>query len=228
MEKHFLKRRTILTIVYFVITITRPLVTNAQIGEIVQQAFIKAIKAMDLKVQRLQNKTIWLQNAQKSMENMMSKLKLDEISEWTTKHKAQYEKYFEEFQQIKQTVSDYSNVKEIINKQVRIVSEYKAAINLFKKDAHFSPKELEYMMVVYTGIINESLSIIDHLLLVITPYDLEMNDADRLTVLEDVSSRLDNTLDDLLLFNNQNARLSLSRSKDMLDFKLVKSLYGLN
>jgi len=44
---------------------------NAQIPilEIIKAAVVKAIKAADLQIQRLQNKTIWLQNAQKTLEN---------------------------------------------------------------------------------------------------------------------------------------------------------------
>ena len=50
---------------------------QAQTGilEVIQAGIKKAIKAVDLKIQRLQNKTIWLQNAQKVLENKMSKLK---------------------------------------------------------------------------------------------------------------------------------------------------------
>ena len=57
--------------------------THAQIpiSEIIKAAVKKVIKAVDLKIQRLQNKTIWLQNAQKVLENKMSKLKLTEISD---------------------------------------------------------------------------------------------------------------------------------------------------
>ena len=36
----------------------------------------------------MQNKTIWLQNAQKVIENQMSKTKLTEISGWTEQQKA--------------------------------------------------------------------------------------------------------------------------------------------
>jgi hypothetical protein len=56
---------------------------NAQVPivEIIKAAIIKVIKAADLQIQRLQNKTIWLQNAQKTLENKMSQLKLDEIKD---------------------------------------------------------------------------------------------------------------------------------------------------
>ena len=58
---------------------------NAQIPilEIIKAGVTKVIKAVDLKIQRLQNKTIWLQNAQKTLENKVSKLKLTQISDWS-------------------------------------------------------------------------------------------------------------------------------------------------
>src|SRR6187551_3442602 len=76
---------------------------NAQIPvmEIIKQAITKVIVAVDLKIQRLQNKTIWLQNAQKVLENKMSELKLKEIAEWTDKHKKLYEEYYEELWKVK-------------------------------------------------------------------------------------------------------------------------------
>jgi len=47
------------------------------ISEVIKLTVTKIIKAIDLKVQRMQNKTIWLQNAQKVIENQLSKNKTD-------------------------------------------------------------------------------------------------------------------------------------------------------
>src|SRR5690606_24981124 len=51
--------------------------TNAQIGlaEVIRAGIKRVVRAVDLKVQRLQNRTIWLQNAQKVLENSLSRLK---------------------------------------------------------------------------------------------------------------------------------------------------------
>ena len=67
--------------------------TNAQlpIAQIIKEGIKKVIVAVDLKIQRLQTKTIWLQNAQKVVENKMSKLKLKEISDWVQKQKDLYQ-----------------------------------------------------------------------------------------------------------------------------------------
>ena len=71
---------------------------QAQTGilEIIKAGVKKVIIAVDLKIQRLQNKTIWLQNAQKVLENAMSELKLAEIGDWVQKQKTLYADYFDE------------------------------------------------------------------------------------------------------------------------------------
>ena len=85
-----------LLLVFFIAVI--PSVSKAQmpIAEIIKEGIKKVIKAVDLQIQRLQNKTIWLQNAQKAIENEMSKLKLDDISDWVEKQRKLYADYFDE------------------------------------------------------------------------------------------------------------------------------------
>src|SRR5215213_9644934 len=85
--------------------------------EIIKQAVIKVIKAVDLMIQRLQNKTIWLQNAQKVLENKLSQLKLKEISEWTKKQRKLYDQYYQELWKVKNTLVTFHKVKEIAQKQ---------------------------------------------------------------------------------------------------------------
>ncbi len=195
---------------------------------VVVQKVIKAvIKAIDLAVQRLQNKTIWLQNAQKALENTLTKLKLDEISEWTDKHKEQYAKYFDELKKVKDAISGFKKVKEIMEKQVKIVNEYKAAFNLFRQDKHFTPKEVEYMVQVYTGIIDESIKNIDQLFLVINASNTEMTDGKRLEIVNGVAGHIDENLNDLRAFNTENVKLSIQRSRDEVEVARVKAMYGI-
>jgi hypothetical protein len=99
---------------------------------IIKQAVVKVIKAVDLKIQRLQNKTIWLQNAQKVIENTMSKVKLDEITDWVEKQRTLYKDYFDELWRVKSIISYYHRIKEISEKQIRLVEEYKRAWALLK------------------------------------------------------------------------------------------------
>src|SRR6478752_7099247 len=106
-----------------------PMQTQAQIPilEIIKAAVKKVIKAVDLKIQRLQNKTIWLQNAQKTLENTMSKLKLEEITGWVEKQRELFSEYYDELKKVKDIITKYQRVKDITRKQIELVAVYKRA-----------------------------------------------------------------------------------------------------
>src|SRR6188768_3003943 len=202
---------------------------NAQIPimEIIKQAVTKVIVAVDLKIQRLQNKTIWLQNAQKVLENKMSELKLTEISDWVEKQRAQYANYFDELWRIKTALAYYQRVKDIIEKQLQLVSEYKAAWALFKQDKNFTVDELDHMQQVYSGMMDESIKNLDQLSLVINSFVTQMSDAKRMEIINEVDNKLDENLSDLREFNNQNKVVSLRRAAEKGEIETVKKLYGL-
>src|SRR5687768_4052930 len=100
------------------------------IAKIIQEGVKKVIKAVDLMIQRLQNKTIWLQNAQKVLENKLNELKLTEIAEWTEKHRKLYQEYYEELWKVRNTIAMYQRVRQVMDKQVRIVDEYRRSWNM--------------------------------------------------------------------------------------------------
>ncbi|WP_418499044.1 conjugal transfer protein TraI [Flagellimonas sp.] len=197
------------------------------IVEIIKAGIKKVIKAVDLKIQRLQNKTIWLQNAQKTLENTLSKLKLDEISEWTEKQKEQYREYYEELAKVKAIISYYQRIRDITQKQVRLVNEYQHAWQLIQQDKHFTSDEIEYMSEVYSGILEESLNNIDQITLIVQSFTTTMSDAKRLEIINNAADQVDANYDDLMRFNQQNVLLSLSRAKTSIEVQTVKKLYGL-
>lgn len=194
---------------------------------IVRAALIAAIKAVDLRIQRLQNKTIWLQNAQKKIENILSKLKLDEISEWTEKQRYLYKEYYQELMKVKSIITYYQRIKDITKKQGRLVEEYEKAWHLFQKDKHFSTDELDYMQKVYSGILEESLKNIDQIFLILDSFKTQMSDLKRLEIINAAADQIDSNYDDLVLFNKQNVVLSLQRAKTGNDADAVKKFYGI-
>ena len=198
------------------------------IGEVIKLTVTKVIKAIDLKVQRMQNKTIWLQNAQKVIENQMSKTRLTEISGWTEQQKQLYSNYYTELGNIKATISKYQRIKDITLKQAALVSEYKQAWSLFRQDSHFNPQELSYMQQVYSGILDASVKNLDEIMLVVSPAKTQMTDEQRLELINKASDHLDENYNDLHQFNNQGIQLSLQRSKDLSDTQSIKKLYGIN
>ncbi|MCD0474062.1 conjugal transfer protein TraI [Flavobacterium sp. EDS] len=210
-------------------TLARPAekIATIPILEMVKAVAKKVIKAIDLRIQKLQNKTIWLQNAQKKIENILSKLKLEEISDWTQKQKDLYKNYYEELTKVKSIITYYKRIKDISQKQIRLVDEYERAWNLFQEDAHFNVNELEYMQRVYSGILNESLKNIDQIFLVLDSFTTQMSDAKRIEIINTVADQIDANYDDLILFNRQNILLSLQRAKTQHDVKSVKKFYGI-
>ena len=195
--------------------------------EIVKAVTKKVIKAIDLRIQRLQNKTIWLQNAQKQVENVLSKLKLDEISDWTQKQKDLYKGYYEELAKVKSIITYYQRIKEITKKQTQLVQEYERAWNLFKQDTHFKDSEIQYMERVYTGILEESVKNIDQIFLILDSFATQMSDLKRLEIINKAADQIDGNYDDLTMFNQQNILLSLQRAKTEADVNQVKQFYGI-
>lgn len=195
--------------------------------EIIRQGVIKVIKAIDLMIQRLQTKTIWLQNAQKVLENKLSQLKLKEIAQWTEKQRQLYKKYYDELWQVRKTLATYHRIAMTIQRQKQIVQQYKFTWEMVNQDKHFTRSEIDYMYAVYTGILNESLYNLDEIMLVINSYKTQMSDAKRLEIINKAGDAIDKNYQDLQQFNNQNIRLSMSRAKDEHEIEAVRKLYGL-
>ncbi|OXA74238.1 conjugal transfer protein TraI [Flavobacterium aquidurense] len=195
--------------------------------EIVKAVTKKVIKAIDLRIQKLQNKTIWLQNAQKKVENVLSKLKLDEISDWTKKQKELYKGYYDELTKVKTIITYYQRIKEITKKQTRLVQEYERAWNLFQQDSHFKESEIHYMKSVYDGILEETIKNIDQIFLILDSFTTQMSDLKRLEIINKAADEIDSNYDDLILFNQQNIMLSLQRAKTEADVNQVKQFYGI-
>jgi hypothetical protein len=121
----------------------------------------------------------------------------------------------------------YQRVKQIMEKQVRLVDEYKRAWGIVQRDEHFSKGELEYMYSVYSGILSESVKNLDQILLVTNSYKTQMSDGKRLEIIEDAAIQIEQNYFDLKQFNSQNILLSMNRAKDVSEIETIKKLYEL-
>jgi transcriptional regulator of heat shock response len=111
--KNFKQILLSLTVIIALLMPSKPAKAQFIIGEVIKLTVTKIIKAIDLKVQRMQNKTIWLQNAQKVIENQLSKTKLTEISGWTEQQRSLYSDYYAELGKIKSVIAKYQRIKDI-------------------------------------------------------------------------------------------------------------------
>ncbi|WP_439695861.1 conjugal transfer protein TraI [Mucilaginibacter sp. AW1-7] len=230
MNKKLRTYMVVLPLSAMTILVALPTGVNAQvaIAEVIKAAIKKVIKAIDLKIQRLQNNTIWLQNAQKTIENQLSKLKLNEISDWTEKQRKLYATYYDELVKVKAMLATYQRIKDLTETQTAIVKEYHWAMALFNKDKHFTPDELTHMESVYKGILEESIKNLDQIFIVVNSFKTQMSDAKRLELINGAATRMDANYSDLREFNNQNITLSVQRSRSQLEVKQVKQMYEIN
>lgn len=212
------------------LTIIRPQPAKAQfvVGEVIKLTVTKIIKAIDLKVQRMQNQTIWLQNAQKALENELSKFKLNEISGWSGQQQQLFSTYYDELWKIKSTIAYYQRIKDLTVRQVALVNEYQQAWTLLRQDRHFSADELSHMSAVYSGILTASAQNLDQVMQAVSSHQTQMTDEQRLELINRAGDRLDGNYADIRRFNTENEMLSLQRSKDLADTKTTKALYGIN
>lgn len=213
-----------------ILLVALPTGANAQLAitEVIKAGVKKVIKAVDLKVQRLQNQTIWLQNAQKVIENQLSKFKLSEISDWTDRQRALYADYYQKLWEVKSLISTYKKVKDLAKTQAAILQEYKWAIGLFHKDKHFTADELLNIEEVYRGILDASIKNLDQVFAVINSFKTQMSDAKRLELIAAAADKMDQNYADLKQFNNQNITLSIQRAKSDFEVKTLKRMYELD
>jgi hypothetical protein len=223
------KFMVILPISAMTIFVSLPTEANAQVAflEVIKAGVKKVIKAMDLKVQRLQNETIWLQNAQKVLENQLSKLKLGEIADWTGKQKELYGQYYEELWKVKSAIVYYQRLRDLTDVQVKIVDEYKWAWNLFGKSGHFSPDELLAMEKVYSGILEASVKNVDGMLSIVGSFKTQMSDAARLELIVGAADAMEANWQDLKRFNRENSLLSIQRAGSLDEAAKLRELYGI-
>lgn len=211
-------------LVLFLIT---PSLLHAQDIPIVGTIVSKVIKALDLQVQRIQTQTIWLEEAQKTVENAMSQIDLSDIRDWVQAQKDLYDQYFQELWQVKTVITTYHRIAELVQRQEQIVASCKQASNLFSTDEHLTPDELVHIQAVYGGILKESLNNLNQLALAANSFTTQMSDEARLSIINKAAANMDRNYLDLTRFNNQNALLSSQRSNDENNIQLLRKLYGL-
>jgi hypothetical protein len=188
----------------------------------------KIIRAIDLEVQKAQNQTIWLQNAQKVVETQLNQLKLSQIAGVSKQQTDLFTQYYNDLFTVKEIITDYEQVKNITLRQEMLVKEYQSAWSLTQQDKHFSAAELSHISSVYTGILQQSVNNLDQLLALINSFKTQMSDGKRMELIGNTSKHIDQNYYDLKQFNNENIMLSLQRAKDENDIQATKNLYGIN
>ena len=193
------------------------------IAEIIRQGVKRVIIAVDLQIQRMQNETIWLQNAQKVIENNMAKLRLEEISDWSSKQKELYADYYDGLWKVKSVIAQFQRVKETAALQGRILEEYQRTWKIITVDGNFSPEEMKRMQLVYTGMLEESIRHIDHLVTLVGQYRNSMTDAERLERIHLIEGKVKEHYLHMVKFNRTNLQINNQRAALRKDLYMLQN-----
>lgn len=189
-------------------------VLMAQSIDPVSLIIAKVIKAIDLKVQRLQNETLVLQVVQQAAEKELSKTKLAEITGWQQQLARLYDDYYAELKQVKSTIAGGSMVKRIFSLQQQLLTEY----GRYGKDASVKPQ--------YDALLNNSMEILATLQMV-TGSQLTMKDAERICVMQTLKDAMYHCLESVQSLNRRQLEIITNRTKLKADLDFVKRLHGL-
>ncbi len=136
-----------------------------------------------------------------------------------------HQAFLDGLMEVSPAVKKYKRVGDIIDYQMRMVSEYKSAFNRFKQSGQFTDHEIGYIGKVYSNLISQSLENLDDLSVVITSGKLRMSDEERLAAIDDIYKEVADKLGFLRAFNNKTQVLALQRAKESKEVKVMKGLY---
>lgn len=188
--------------------------STAQSIDPVSLVIAKVIKAIDLKVQKLQNETIWLQQAQSLAENELSKAKLSEITGWQQQLSDLYAGYFAELKAVKSSITGMTQVKRIIELQKQVVIEY----GRMAKNAG--------VKCDYDAMLSTSVDVLQTLYAVIGS-QYSMKDAERICMITTLKDAMVHCLDTIKSLNKQQIEQIANRTRMQADLQYVKKLNGI-
>ena len=121
-------------------------------------------------------------------------------------------------------VRKYKKIADIINYQVRIVNDSKAALKQFQNDKQFTVQEVNYIGDIYKKLLQQGLKSTEELLMVITARKLRMTDDDRLKAIDRIYVSIEDQFFFLKDFNSNTAMLSLQRKSAHAEIEMSKTI----
>lgn len=128
--------------------------------------------------------------------------------------------------QVSPAVRKYKRIADILNYQIRIVKQYRAAFNQFREDGAFTADEIQYMGRIYGNLFDASLKNLDELFMVVTAGKLRMSDDERLRAIDRIYASIEDQYSFLQEFNNNTAVLSVQRKSEQAEIDLSRRIRG--
>ncbi len=137
-----------------------------------------------------------------------------------------HKNFLDALMDVSPAVRQYKRIADIINYQLLIVKQYKAAFNHFKEDKNFTVQEIDYIGKVYANLFNESVKNLDELAMVITAGKLRMSDDERMQAIDKIYASIEDQFSFLQDFNSSTSYLSLQRQSEQTEIEMSKRILG--
>lgn len=125
-------------------------------------------------------------------------------------------------------VKKYRRIVDIIDIQLQLIKEYKAALKRTRASNLLNAGEIDYLERVYGQLLDRSVDLLSELTNVITAHKLRMSDEERLAAIDGIYADMVDKLTFLRHFNNQNVVLLLQRSKEKKDVEGLEKVLEVN
>jgi|SRR6476469_3085016 len=137
-----------------------------------------------------------------------------------------HQKFLDALSQVSPAVKKYKRVADIISAQSAIVKEYKTNFRTLKVSDLLNDQEMRYISSVHQNLFNQSVQLLDELLLVITSSSLRMDDEERIAAVDRLFDEVTEQLSFLRSFNARAKLLVLNRSKEKTEVITSKIIHA--
>jgi hypothetical protein len=128
---------------------------------------------------------------------------------------------------ISPTVRQYHKVSVIMQRQTGIAQEYKVAVYQIQSAGMLNAAEMTTLKQSLAVFVNESVRLLEDLLLIITPGKMRMNDEERLRSIDNIDVAMSGLSEKLRAQIADSRKFSDSRARQRKDVNMVKKLYGI-
>ena len=201
-----------------------PVKAAIPIAEIIRQGVKKIIVAVDLKIQRLQNETIWMQQVQQKMENVLSETQLREISSWSARQKELYGDYYQGLWKVKSVLGQYQKIRDITQTQAELLRAYQDSWRLLSSSGQFSADELGVIQSRYSVLLQAGVRNLSQLTAVVKSFSFQISDGERLERIHLLDREMNQNYRDLLGLNMQLESINRQRAVWQLEGKSLENI----
>ena len=149
------------------------------------------------------------------------------ISNIAQGHFSLYKAYLDGLLAVSPLVQGDPRVTNSLRSAATILTEYQSAYRVFANSGRFTSTELFTIQQSYNTLFNHTTTSIDELTMVLTPGNLSMDDAQRLTKIDKVNTEVTTQLQALRTFNQATAIQAYQRAQEANDISTIKALYGI-